>query len=98
MCENIKNDYPIELGLSLFEGSSVVKENAELKERLARYAKREEFAAEGILLKANEHSDDSLADIADRLVGSKKALAIKLRLALPLSDDDLGTLINFLTE
>lgn len=98
MCENIKNDHPIELGLNLFEGSSVAKENAELKKRLTRHAKWEESAAEGILLKANEHSDDSLIDIAERLVGSKKVLAIKLRLALYLTGEDRATLINLLGE
>ena len=98
MCENIKNDYPIELGLNLFEGSSVAKENAELKKRLTRHAKWEESAAEGILLKANEHSDGPLIDIAERLVGSKKVLAIKLRLALPISGKDRDTLVKLLGE
>lgn len=96
MCENIKNDFPIELGLSLFEGSSVAKENAELRKQLTRHAKWEESAAESILLKANEHMDDSLAYIAECLVGSKKCLDIKLRLALPLSGEDRDTLVKLL--
>lgn len=96
MCENIKNDYPIELGLSLFEGSLVAKENAELRKQLTRHAKWEESAAEGILLKANEHMDDLLAYIAESLIGSEKCLAIKLRLALPLSEEDRDTLVKLL--
>lgn len=98
MCENIKNDHPIELGLNLFEGSSVAKENAELKKRLTRHAKWEESAAEGILLKANEHMDNSLEDIAEHLVGSKKCLVLKLRLALPLSGEERDTLVKLLAE
>ena len=96
MCENIKNDFPIELGWDTFESSSVAKENAELKKQLTRHAKWEESAAEGILLKANEHMDDSLAYIAECLVGSEKCLAIKLRLALPLSGEDRDTLVKLL--
>lgn len=96
MCENIKNDYPIELGLNIFEGSCVAKENAELRKQLTRHVKWEESAAEGILLKANEHMDDSLAYIAESLVGSDKCLAIKLRLALPLSEEDRDILVKLL--
>lgn len=96
MCENIRNDYPIECGLNLFQCSPVAKENTELKKRLARHAKWEESAAESILLKANEHMDDSLAYIAECLVGSKKCLDIKLRLALPLSGEDRDTLVKLL--
>lgn len=98
MCENIKNDHPIELGLNLFEGSSVAKENAELKKQLIRHEGWEESAAEGILLKAKEHMDNSLEDIAEHLVGSKKCLAIKLRLALPLSGEERDTLVKLLGE
>ena len=96
MCENIKDDFPIELGWDTFKGSSVAKENAELKKQLTRHAKWEESAAESILLKANEHMDDSLAYIAECLVGSDKCLAIKLRLALPLSGEDRDTLVKLL--
>ena len=96
MCENIKNDYPIEFGLSLFEGSSIAKENAELRKQLTCHAKLEESVAKDILLKANEHMDDSLAYIAESLVGSDKCLAIKLRLALPLSGEDRDTLVKLL--
>lgn len=96
MCENIKNDYPIELGLNIFEGSFVAKENTELRKQLTRHAKLEESAAESILLKANEHMDDSLAYIAESLVGSDKCLAIKLRLALPLSGEDRDILVKLL--
>lgn len=96
MCENIKNDFPIELGWDTFEGSLVAKENAELRKQLTRHAKWEESAAESILLKANEHMDDSLAYIAECLVGSNKCLDIKLRLALPLSEEDRDTLVKLL--
>lgn len=98
MCKNIKNDYPIELGLNFFENSPIVKENAELKKQLSNRAKREELVAEGIILKANEHLDESLEDIAEQLIGYKKCLAIKLRLALSLSVEDRDTLINLLAE
>ena len=96
MCENIKNDFPIELGLNLFEGSSVAKENAELRKQLTRHVNWEESVAEGLLLKANEHMDYSLEDLAARLVGYEKCLAIKLHLALPLSGEDRGTLVKLL--
>lgn len=98
MCENIKNDYPIELGLNLFESSSIAKELAELKKQLACCRGREESAAEGILLKANEHLDTSLEDLAARLVGYKECLTIKLRLALPISGEDRDTLVKLLAE
>ena len=98
MCENIRNDYPIELGLNLFEGTSIAKENAELRKQLTRHVNMEESAAESILLKANEHLDDSLADIAARLVGYEKCLAIKLHLALPLTDEDRDTLVKLLAK
>ena len=32
MCQNIRNDYPIECGLEIFQGSRVARENARLKE------------------------------------------------------------------
>lgn len=98
MCENIKNDYPIELGLNLFESSPVAKVNEELRKRLSNRAKREELVAEGIILKASEHLDESLEDLAEQLIGYKKCLAIKLRLALSLSVEDRDTLINLLAE
>ena len=98
MCENIKNDYPIELGLNFFENYPIVKENAELKKKLINRAKRQESVAEGIILKANEHLDESLEDLAEQLIGYKKCLAIKLRLALSLSVEDRDTLINLLAE
>ena len=98
MCENIKNDYPIELGLNLFESSPIAKANAELKKQLSNRAKRQESVAEGIILKANEHLDESLEDLAEQLIGYKKCLAIKLRLALSLSVEDRDTLINLLAE
>lgn len=96
MCENIKNDFPIELGLSLFEGSLVAKENAELRKQLACLTKRLEGIAKGILCKANEHSDDYLNELAEQLVGVKKCLAIKLHRALPLSGEDRDTLVKLL--
>lgn len=98
MCENIRNDYPIEYGLNIFEGSSVAKENAELKKWLTRRAKLEESVAKDILIKANDHSDDSLKDLAERLIGHKKCLVIKLRLALPLSEDDRNELLKIIEQ
>lgn len=98
MCENIKNDHPIELGLNLFEGSSVAKENAELKKQLTCCQERENTVAEDLLIKANEQSEGSLADLAEYLIGSKKCLAIKLRLELYLTGDDRVALINLLAK
>ena len=98
MCENIRNDYPIECGLNLFQCSSVAKENTELKKRLAGCWEREESVAKGILIKANDHLDDSLEDLAERLIGHKKCLVIKLHSALPLSEEDRDTLAKLLTE
>ena len=98
MCENIKNDYPIEFGLDLFKNTPATKANEELRKRLSNCAKREESVAEGIILKANEHLDESLEDLAEQLIGYKKCLAIKLRLALSLSVEDRDTLIKLLAE
>lgn len=96
MCENIRNDYPIECGLNLFQSSSVAKENTELKKRLASCLEREESAAKDILCKANEHMDYSLVDIATRLIGYEKCLAIKLQNAVPLTDEDRDFLVKLL--
>lgn len=98
MCENIRNDYPIEYGLNIFEGSSVAKENTELKKWLTRRAKLEESVAKDILIKANGHLDDSLKDLAERLIGHKKCLVIKLCLALPLSEDDRNELLKIIEQ
>lgn len=98
MCENIRNDYPIEYGLNIFEGSSTAKENAELKKRLAGCWEREESVAKGILIKASDHLDDSLEDLAECLVGHKKCLVIKLHSALPLSEDDRDELIKIIGQ
>lgn len=98
MCENIKNDYPIECGLNLFQCSSVAKENERLKKQLASYLEREETVAKGILIKANDHLDDTLEDLADYLIGHKKCLIIKLHSALPLTEEDRDTLAKLLME
>lgn len=98
MCENIRNDYPIECGLNLFQCSPVAKENTELKRRLASCWEREESVAKGILIKANDHLDDSLEDLAERLIGHKKCLVIKLHSALPLTEEDRDTLAKLLME
>lgn len=98
MCENIRNDYPIEYGLNIFEGSSVAKENTELKKRLASCREREESVAKGALIKANDYLDDSLEDLAECLIGHNKCLAMKLRLTLPLSEDDRNELIKIIEQ
>lgn len=98
MCENIRNDYPIECGLNLFQSSSVAKENTELKKRLASCSEREESVAKDILCKANEHMDYSLVDIATRLIGYEKCLAIKLQNAVPLTDEDRDFLVKLLPD
>lgn len=98
MCENIRNDYPIECGLNLFQCSPVAKENTELKRRLAACCEKEETIAKGILIKANDHLDDTLEDLAERLIGHKKCLVIKLHSALPLTEEDRDVLAKLLME
>ena len=98
MCENIKNDFPIEFGLNIFEGSSVAKENAELRKQITRHAKLEESVAQYLLCKANEHTDSSLEDFAEQLVGHAKCLTIKLQYALPISEEDRDTLVKLLAD
>lgn len=98
MCENIRNDYPIELGLNLFEGSSVARENTRLKDQIARFQKIAETVATTLLTKAGEYSDDVLDSQAERLIGYKKCLAIKLHSALPLSEEDRNILAKLLTD
>lgn len=98
MCENIRNDFPIEHGLNPFQNSPVAKENAELKARLASRKLREESVAKDLLIKANDLSADSLEDLAEQLIGHKKCLIIKLRSALSLTDKDRDALAKLLTE
>ena len=98
MCQNIRNDYPIECGLKLFQESPVAKENAKLKGKIAQLWQVDETVAKTLLIKANEHLDDVLEDLAECLIGHTKCLAMKLRLALPLSEDDRNDLINILGQ
>lgn len=98
MCTNIRNDHPIEYGLNLFEGSLVAQENIKLKDQIARFQKIAETVAKTLLVKAGEYSDDVLDNQAERLIGYKKCLAIKLHSAIPLSEEDRDTLIKLLTE
>ena len=95
MCENIRNDFPIECGLNLFQGSAVAKENTKLKAALTSCWEKEFAVAKELLVKANG-LDDSLEDLAERLIGHKKCLVIKLRFALLLSEDDREELANLL--
>lgn len=96
MCQNIRNDYPIECGLEIFQGSQVAKENARLKGKLADRWQAEEAAAKAILRKAGDHYDETLEDVAERLVGRKKCLRLKLQDNLPLTDDDRDELLRYL--
>lgn len=98
MCQNIRNDYPIECGLALFQASHVAKENAKLKSQIALLWQVDETVAKTLLIKANEHLDDVLEDLAECLIGHTKCLAIKLRSALPLSEDDRKDLLNILGQ
>ena len=98
MCENIRNDFPIEHGLNLFEGSLVVQENTKLKERLAGCRARAEAIAGALLTKARGYGDDTLEDLAESLIGYKECLIIKLRSAFTLDQDDRDTLIKLLTK
>lgn len=98
MCENIRNDYPIELGLNLFQASPVAKENAKLKSQVAQLQQVNETVAKTLLYKANEHLDDVLGDLAECLIGHNKCLTMKLRLVLPLSEDDRDELIKIIEQ
>ena len=98
MCQNIRNDYPIECGLALFQGSQVAKENATLKGKLAARWEAEEAAVKVVLRKAGEHLDDNLEEAAERLVGRKKCLTIKLREAIPLTEDDREELLKIVEQ
>ena len=96
MCENIRNDYPIECGIALFQESEVAKENANLKGKLAARWEAEEAAAKGILRKAGEHYDEALEEVAERLVGRKKCLRLKLSEGMDLTEDDREELMRYL--
>lgn len=96
MCENIRNDFPIEHGLNLFEGSLVARENTKLKGQIARFQQIAETIAKTLLIKASEYGDNGLNNQAEHLIGYKKCLAIKLRSAIPLSEDDRIALANHL--
>ena len=98
MCENIRNDFPIERGLNLFEGSLVVQENAKLKSRIAELRQINESVAKFLLVKAREYGDDTFEDLVEHLIGYKKRLAMKLSLVLPLDEDDRDTLAKLLME
>lgn len=98
MCQNIRNDFPIECGLKLFQASPVARENAKLKSQVAQLQQVNETVAKTLLYKANEHLDDTLEDLAECLIGHNKCLATKLRLALPLSEDDRNDLLNILGQ
>lgn len=98
MCQNIRNDYPIECGLSLFQNSPVARENMKLKSQIAQLQQVNETVAKTLLIKANEYHDDALEDLAERLIGHKKCLVIKLQSALPLSEDDRDELIKIIKQ
>lgn len=98
MCENIRNDYPIECGLDLFQESQVAKENTRLKGQLARHWDLEENVAKTLLIKAKDYLDEGLEGLAECLIGHNKCLAMKLRLALPLSEDDRNELVKIIEQ
>lgn len=98
MCENIKNDYPIEYGLDIYQFSSAALENAELKKQLANIKHDNWNLATNLLFKADKDPDSTLEDIAIHLIGYKECLITKLRSALSLSKKDRDTLINLLTK
>lgn len=98
MCENIRNDYPIECGLVLFQASHVAKENTRLKGQLARHWDLEENVARTLLIKAKDYLDEGLEGLAECLIGHKKCLIIKLRSALSLSEDDREELAKLIEQ
>lgn len=100
MCQNIRNDFPIECGLTLFQASPVAKENAKLKAKLASCWETELAVAKELLVKASNspYVEDSLEEMAERLIGHKKCLVIKLRSALLLSEDDREELAKIIEQ
>lgn len=98
MCENIRNDFPIECGLKLFQESPVAKESVKLKSQIAQLQQVNETVAKTLLYKANEHLDDVLGDLAECLIGHNKCLVMKLRLVLPLNEDDRDELIKIIEQ
>ena len=98
MCQNIRNDFPIECGLTLFLASPVAKENTKLKSQIAQLRQDAKAVAKGILVIANDYSEDALEDLAERLIGHNKCLALKLRSAIPLSKDDRDELIKIIEQ
>ena len=98
MCENIRNDFPIECGLKLFQESPVAKESVKLKSQIARLQQVNETVAKTLLYKANEHLDDTLGDLAECLIGHNKCLIMKLRLVLPLNEDDRDELVKIIEQ
>lgn len=98
MCQNIRNDYPIECGLSLFQESPVARENMKLKSQIAQLRQVDETVAKTLLIKANEYHDDVFEDLAECLVGHNRCLIIKLQSALPLSEDDRDELIKIIKQ
>ena len=96
MCENIKNDFPIECGIDLFAGSEVAKENARLTAAIQRQRDNDCDAALAILRKSVEHDDDGMDAIAHMLIGIKNCLRLKLAHNIALSSDDREALLNII--
>lgn len=91
MCENIRNDYPIEFGLSLFS-----KETAALKEKLDDYKKQAKYVAKELLVAADNYTDSSFEDLAARLIGHNKCIIVKLQQGLPLTQEECDTVIKLI--
>ena len=98
MCHNIENDYPIELGVELFTGSDVAKDNVRLRDRIAGMKKTDVIAATTLLRKAVEHMDESLDLVAESLIGRKNCLRIKLNENIALTEDDREELIRIIDQ
>lgn len=96
MCENIKNDFPIETGIALFEESEVAVKNHILKERVAKLKEEDCAAAIAILEKASEHADESMDAIAHRLIGVKNCLRLKIHHKFNLTNADREALLNII--
>lgn len=94
MCENIKNDFPIEMGIALFDASDVAKENGRLKFRLEQATTVAVEAAGKLLSKG----DDALDDIAESLVGTKNCLRLKLHNAYRLTESDREELLRIIDQ
>ena len=85
MANNIRNDFPIELG------TSIQSKIDELKEKNLKLYKV-------IIEAADYHNDKNLNDILLEHLGQSQLLRIKRKMAIPLKDAEIDYLIDNLKD